>query len=100
MARAHRRASSAGARSLAPGIGFAYLTLLATVAYSLADKQAMARLSAAPWTGPLPRSIVYFFLITAANALFFVPLALRRVSRAAVSRGGARRVAHALRRGR
>ena len=42
---------------LAPGLGFAYLTLLATVAYSLADKQAMARLSAAPWTGPLPRSV-------------------------------------------
>jgi drug/metabolite transporter (DMT)-like permease len=65
---------------LAPGLGFAYLTLLATVAYSLADKQAMARFSEAPWSGPLPRSVVYFFLITAANALLFVPLALRRVS--------------------
>ena len=64
---------------VAPGTGFAYLTLLATVAYSLADKQAMARLSDAPWSGPLPRSIAYFFLITGANALLFVPLALRRV---------------------
>jgi drug/metabolite transporter (DMT)-like permease len=64
---------------VAPGTGFAYLTLLATVAYSLADKQAMARLSEAPWSGPLPRSVVYFFLITGANALVFVPLAARRV---------------------
>jgi drug/metabolite transporter (DMT)-like permease len=65
---------------LRPGLGFAYLTLLATVVYSLTDKAAMARFSAAPWTGPLPRSIVYFWLITAANAALFVPLALRRVS--------------------
>ena len=64
---------------VAPGTGFAYLTLLATVAYSLADKQAMARLTDAPWSGALPRSIVYFFLITASNALIFVPLAVRRV---------------------
>jgi drug/metabolite transporter (DMT)-like permease len=65
---------------VAPGTGFAYLTLLATVAYSLIDKQAMARLTEAPWSGPVPRSVVYFFLLTASNALVFVPLASRRVS--------------------
>jgi drug/metabolite transporter (DMT)-like permease len=64
---------------LAPGMGFAYLTLLATVAYSLADKQAMSWLSAAPWSGPLPRSLVYLFLIEGASAPIFVSLALRRV---------------------
>jgi drug/metabolite transporter (DMT)-like permease len=64
---------------LRPGLGFAYLTLLATVVYSLADKAAMARLAAVPWSGPLPRSFVYFWLITGANAALFVPLALRRV---------------------
>ncbi len=64
---------------VAPGTGYAYLTLLATVAYSLADKRAMAHLTEAPWSGPLPRSVVYFFLITAANAVVFVPLAARRV---------------------
>lgn len=66
---------------LRPGLGFAYLTLLATVAYSLADKVAMAKLAGAAWSGPLPRSFAYFWLITAANALLFVPLALRRVRR-------------------
>jgi drug/metabolite transporter (DMT)-like permease len=64
---------------VAPGTGYAYLTLLATVAYSLADKRAMAHLTQAPWSGPVPRSLVYFFLITGANALIFVPLAARRV---------------------
>lgn len=66
---------------VAPGTGFAYLTLLATVAYSLLDKLAMTRLSEAPWSGPIPRSFVYFQLITAANALLFAPLALRRIPR-------------------
>jgi drug/metabolite transporter (DMT)-like permease len=65
---------------LAPGTGFAYLTLLTTVAYSLADKQAMTRLSDAPWSGPLPRSLILLFLIEAANTPIFVPLAVRRVS--------------------
>jgi drug/metabolite transporter (DMT)-like permease len=66
---------------LAPGLGFAYLTLLSTVAYSLADKQAMARLSVVSWSGALPRSLVFLFLIEGANSVVFLPLALRRVSR-------------------
>jgi drug/metabolite transporter (DMT)-like permease len=70
-----------GEALFAPGIRFAYLTLLATVGYSLFDKEAMARLSDGPWSSPLPRSVAYFCLITAANAVLFVPLAVRRVSR-------------------
>jgi drug/metabolite transporter (DMT)-like permease len=66
---------------VAPGTLFAYLALLATVAYSLIDKRAMALLSAGPWRGPLPRSIVYFFLLSAAHMLVFTPLALRRIPR-------------------
>jgi drug/metabolite transporter (DMT)-like permease len=65
-----------------PGAGFAYLSLLATVGYSLLDKRAMALLEPAPWTGPLPRSIVYFFLLSVTHGIFFVPLALRRIPRA------------------
>jgi drug/metabolite transporter (DMT)-like permease len=69
---------------LAPGLGFAYLTLLATVAYSLLDKRAMALLQAAPWSGPLPRPLAYFVLLTAAHTLVFGALAARRVSGAAL----------------
>lgn len=69
---------------LAPGLGFAYLTLLATVAYSLVDKRAMALLEAAPWSGPLPRSIAYFLLLTTAHTAVFTALAAPRVTRAAV----------------
>jgi drug/metabolite transporter (DMT)-like permease len=64
---------------LAPGLGFAWLTLLTTVAYSLLDKRAMERLSDAPWTGPAPRSVTFFFLLAAAHAAFFLPLAFTRV---------------------
>jgi drug/metabolite transporter (DMT)-like permease len=64
-----------------PGAGFAYLSLLATVAYSLLDKRAMAIFEPAPWSGPLPRSIVYFFLIAIAHGVVFLPLALRRIPR-------------------
>jgi drug/metabolite transporter (DMT)-like permease len=71
---------SVGARALvAPGVGFAYLTLATTVAYSLIDKRAMDLLGEAAWTGPAPRSVVYFFLLSSSHAVLFVPLALRRV---------------------
>jgi drug/metabolite transporter (DMT)-like permease len=79
------------------GIRFAYLTLATTVAYSLIDKQAMVHLSEAPWTGLLPRTIVFYFILSVASAVVFVPLALRRVSwanlRQAGRRDGARAVA-------
>lgn len=75
-----------GARQLlAPGLGFAYLTLLATVGYSLIDKQAMAQLSNAPWSGPAPRSVVYFFLLFWGHAFVLVPLAVRRTGIAELS---------------
>ena len=61
------------------GIRFAYLTLATTIAYSLMDKQAMVHFSEASWTGPLPRTVVFFFMLSVANTVVFAPLALRRV---------------------
>ena len=77
----HTRGELRWSALLAPGMGFAYWTLLATVGYSLLDKSVMARLSAAPWPSPVPRSVFFFFLGTAANSVLFVPLALRDVPR-------------------
>ena len=64
---------------LAPGLGLAWLALFTTVAYSLLDKRAMELLSAAAWSGPAPRSLVFFFLLAATHGLFFAPLALSRI---------------------
>lgn len=61
------------------GAGFAYLTLLTTVAYSLIDKQTMGVLDGSDWTGPAPRSVVLYFLITAGHVPVFAALALRRL---------------------
>jgi drug/metabolite transporter (DMT)-like permease len=61
---------------------FAYLTLAATIAYSLFDKAAMAKLAASAWPSPLPRALAYSFLLYLAHALAFTPLVLR-------ARGGA-----------
>jgi drug/metabolite transporter (DMT)-like permease len=61
-----------------PAARYAYLTLAATVVYSLADKGAMAGLAQAPWSSPIPRTITYFVLLSATSAVIFVPLALRR----------------------
>jgi uncharacterized membrane protein len=72
-------------RRAAPGTVYAYLTLAATVTYSLVDKRAMAVLAAAPWTGPAPRAVVYYFLLCAASAPVFVPLAASRLRPGAVS---------------
>lgn len=72
------------------GLRFAYLTLAATVAYSLLDKQAMVLFSEAPWTGPLPRTVVFFFMLSVANTLVFTPLALRRLSWATLRQAGRR----------
>ena len=77
------------------GIRFAYLTLAATVAYSLIDKQAMVHFAEADWTGPVPRTVVYFFLLSMANTLVFVPLAMRRVSWTTLRRAGRREGARA-----
>lgn len=66
-------------RSLAAsGTRYAYLTLAATVAYSLCDKGAMTVLSQAPWTSPVPRSVFYCLTISCTSAVAFAPLAIRR----------------------
>jgi drug/metabolite transporter (DMT)-like permease len=61
---------------LQPGIGFAYLTLAATVAYGLLDKAAMSELEGAAWTSPIPRPIFYFFALYLGCSLLYVPLGL------------------------
>jgi drug/metabolite transporter (DMT)-like permease len=60
-----------------PASRFAFLTLAATVAYSLIDKAAMSNLAAAEWPSPLPRAIAYSLLLTAAHAISLAPLVLR-----------------------
>lgn len=62
--------------------GWAYLALAASVVFSLVDKEAMTRLSAAPWTGAAPRSVVFYFLFCAIYGTVFVPLVAREVGRA------------------
>ena len=66
------------------GAAFAYLTLLATVAYSVVDKQAMTALEAASWTGPAPRALVYLVLLEFGYVPLFATLALRRIGIAPV----------------
>ena len=63
---------------LQPGLGFAYLTLATTVAYGLFDKAAMTQLAAASWTSPIPRPIFYFFMLSLASSVFYLPLAVWR----------------------
>jgi drug/metabolite transporter (DMT)-like permease len=64
----------------APGTGFAFLTLLATVAYSLADKRAMALLAGAGWSGPLPRPVFYYVLLVLAPTPLLLLLARRSLA--------------------
>jgi drug/metabolite transporter (DMT)-like permease len=59
------------------GAAFAYLTLLATVGYSLFDKQAMSLLNAAHWTGAAPRSVAYFYFLSVVPLPLFWLLARR-----------------------
>lgn len=60
------------------GARYAYLTLAATVAYSLFDKGAMASLAAAPWSSPVPRAVFYCLALGSTSALAFAPLVLCR----------------------
>ncbi len=75
-----------GARGLgmgrfsAPGTGFAFVTLAASVGYSLCDKAAMARLGVAEWSSALPPVIAYYVLLCVSGGLVFTPLALRKIS--------------------
>jgi len=63
----------------APGTGFAYGVLAATVAYSVTDKAAMVALHGAVWEEPVPRAPLYFVLLVTGHTILFAPLALRRV---------------------
>jgi drug/metabolite transporter (DMT)-like permease len=67
-------------RGASRGVGFALLTLAASIGYSICDKAAMARLAAAPWDSAVPPAVVYYVLLCASGAIVFAPLALRRVS--------------------
>jgi drug/metabolite transporter (DMT)-like permease len=69
-----------------PAARFAYLTLAATVAYSLVDKRAMAELTLGPWTSPVPRPLFYCLMLYAGSAVLYVPLTLRRLGARAVAR--------------
>jgi drug/metabolite transporter (DMT)-like permease len=78
--RAASEAPKAPSSLRAPGSGYAWLTLAASVGYSLCDKAAMARLGAAPWSSPIPPAIVYYVMLCNAGALVFAPIALRRIA--------------------
>lgn len=65
---------------VAPGTGYAYLTLGATVGYSLIDKRSMELLQATDWSGPMPRAVVIYVLIVLAHTPLFALLARRRVA--------------------
>ncbi len=68
------------------GVRYAYLTLAATIAYSLIDKSAMVELTDAAWRSPVPRAVVYYFLLITAHAAVFTPLALARLESGALRR--------------
>jgi drug/metabolite transporter (DMT)-like permease len=61
------------------GAGFAYLTLGTTVAYSLVDKEAMRLLGDAPWSGAMPRSLIFMALMYVLYLPLFAILARRSV---------------------
>jgi len=65
-------------RLAAPGAGFAWATLAATVGYSLTDKAAMARLAPLAAGAAVPPAVAFYLLLTTASGLLFVPLAWRR----------------------
>ncbi len=75
---------------LAPELVYAWLTLATTVAYSLADKLAMAQLHAGEWSGPLPRPLAWYALLTLASVCVRLPLALRAVGGAAIAESARR----------
>lgn len=64
---------------VAPGAGFAWLALAASLGYSLSDKMAMARLAAQPWTGAVPPAVFWYIVLCTSGMLVFAPLALRQV---------------------
>ena len=68
------------ARSLtAPSLRYAWLTLLATVGYSLSDKAAMAALISGNYRGWLPPALLWFCVLSLTSSCVFLPLALRHL---------------------
>jgi drug/metabolite transporter (DMT)-like permease len=63
----------------APALRYAWLTLLATVGYSLSDKAAMEALAGGSYHGWLPPALVWYGVIVVASSVVFLPLAFRRV---------------------
>jgi drug/metabolite transporter (DMT)-like permease len=61
-----------------PAARFAFLTLAATVGYSLFDKAAMASFAQAEWHGRAPIALVYYLLLSVAAGAIFAPLVLAR----------------------
>ena len=72
----------------ATGLGFAYLTLGATVAYSLIDKQTMTLMAERAPVGPRPWAFVYMLLLSALSGGVLLPLALRARGLRALFRAG------------
>ena len=70
------RAGWSWAELAKPATRFAFLTLAATVAYSMIDKAAMGRLAETPWPSPIPRAVVYSLLLSTVFAFAFAPLVL------------------------
>jgi drug/metabolite transporter (DMT)-like permease len=70
----------------APALRYAWLTLLATVGYSLSDKAAMDALRDGGYHGWLPPALVWYCVIVVASSFLFLPLAFRRVRRAELAR--------------
>jgi drug/metabolite transporter (DMT)-like permease len=64
---------------LAPKLRYAWLTLLATVGYSLSDKAGMATLDAAGFAGAVPPAFAWYCVLSLGGTAVFLPLALRRV---------------------
>jgi len=64
---------------VAPALRYAWLTLLATVGYSLSDKAGMEALATDGYGGWLPAALVWYCVIVVTSSVVFLPLALRRV---------------------
>jgi len=70
----------------APALRYAWLTLLATVGYSLSDKAAMAALDAGGVETALPTALVWFCVLSIGGSAVFLPLALRELPRSELRR--------------
>ncbi len=70
----------------APALRYAWLTLLATVGYSLSDKAAMATLDAGGVQNLLPAALVWFCVLSISGSAVFLPLALRALPRSELRR--------------